>query len=459
MGNGKSLKKELTLSQVIAMAAGGMIAAWMVEIKYWFELSGPGSLWALATTAILVLPLAFIYSELSSMLPFAGGANIWVSNAFGWDAGWYFNWAQLLIYILAMPTVSYGIVTMTNYFYPLTFFQTKAIALCVLLIWYFMTNKEVKFLGSVQNILFWIMVITSIFVSITFISDKSWSFSNLKPWFPNGKKGYMAAVGILIFKYIGFDLIPQLSEEANFPREDQWKAYLGAIGLTLLVYGLAILGNGGIVSNEWIAKIDIVDPRVADLIGKHWLAVLLVIAGILGTVTTLSGFWMSASRALYGAAQQRQLSPIFTRLNDNGQPYVGNLVVGVLAIYFTIFAPEAWVEYIYTIYSFVAGIVYTTVVLSFLKLRRKYPDWERPFKVKFAPIVGIGGLLFTLWVIFASLSEISRESIFLLFGYGFVGVLFHIYAKIMQKKYPDKWRPVILKQEHIGLSLEEVNKL
>ena len=39
-----SFKKELTLSQLIAMAAGGMIAAWMVEITYWFEMSGPGSL-------------------------------------------------------------------------------------------------------------------------------------------------------------------------------------------------------------------------------------------------------------------------------------------------------------------------------------------------------------------------------------------------------------------------------
>ena len=28
-----ALKKELTLSQIIAMAAGGMIAAWMVEIR------------------------------------------------------------------------------------------------------------------------------------------------------------------------------------------------------------------------------------------------------------------------------------------------------------------------------------------------------------------------------------------------------------------------------------------
>lgn len=443
------LKKQLTLPQVIAMAAGGMIAAWMVEIKYWFELSGTGSFWALATTAVLVLPLAFVYSEMSSMLPFAGGGNIWISNAFGWDLGWYFDWIQLLLYVLAMPTVSYGIVTMTNYFYPLTFIQTKIIALIVLVLWFFMTNKEIKILGKIQNLLFWIMIVVSVFVSINLIFSGQWSFSNLKPWFPNGFSGYSAAVGILIFKYIGFDLIPQLSEEANFPRKHQWKAYLGAIGLTFLIYGFAIISNGGIVSLQWIANTDIVDPRVADLVGKHWLAVIVVIVGILGTVTTLSGFWLSASRCLYGAAQQKQLSPVFTKLNKEGQPYIGNIAVGILSIYFTVFAPEQWVEYIYTIYSFVAGIVYTSVVLAFLTLRKKHPEWERPFKVKYGIAVGIAALIFTLWVIYASLSEISTTSLILLLGYLFIGMLFHLYAKRMQKLHPEEWKPVILSPKDI----------
>ena len=44
MSNNNMFQKQLSLSQLIAMAAGGMIAAWMVEITYWFEMSGPGSL-------------------------------------------------------------------------------------------------------------------------------------------------------------------------------------------------------------------------------------------------------------------------------------------------------------------------------------------------------------------------------------------------------------------------------
>ena len=53
----QQLKKSLNLPQVITLAAGGMIAAWMVEIKYWFELTGTGSFLALIVCAIFVLPL------------------------------------------------------------------------------------------------------------------------------------------------------------------------------------------------------------------------------------------------------------------------------------------------------------------------------------------------------------------------------------------------------------------
>jgi len=442
MGNG--LKRELTLMQVITMAAGGMIAAWMVEMIYWFELSGSGSFWALLTTGVLVVPLALVYSEMNSMLPYAGGENIWISNAFSWDIGWYFNWTLYLLYIFAMPNVAYGIVTLSNYFYPLSFFQVKFLSLIILLLWFGFSFLRVKYLGKVQNILFWIMVAMVVYVSYIFIKSPQWSYQTLTPWFPKGGAGFGAAVGILIFKYIGFDLIPQLAEEANFPRSKNWIAYAGAVGLTFLVYGLAVISNGGIVSLEWISQTDMIDPRVADLIGKHYLAVIIVIIGVLGTVTTLSGFWLSAARTLYGASKQRQLPEMFSKLNANGQPIYANIAVAVFSIYFTVFAPEKWVEYMYTVYALVAGIVYLFVSLSFLIIRKKHPEWERPFKVKKGNIVGALSVIFCLWIIFSSVTQISFSSLSILGGYFIVGLGLHLYAKSMQKKYPVEWKPIIL---------------
>ncbi|MBA1334069.1 MAG: putative amino acid permease, GabP family [Firmicutes bacterium] len=439
-----NLRKDLSLVHIVAMAAGGMIAAWMVEIKYWFELSGPGSFWALIVCGVFVLPLCLVYSELNSMLPFAGGENIWISNAFSWDVGWYFGWVLYLLYVLAMPTVAYGIATMSAYFYPLSFMQIKIFALITLIGWYFLTNLRIKFLGDIQNAMFWIMIAVSLCVSVNFLLSDNWSYATLKPWFPSGFPGFGAAVGLLIMKFVGFDMIPQLSEEINFPRKHLWKAYVASLGLTALIYGLAIIGVGGIVTTEWVAQIDIVDPRVADIIGKHYLAIAVVIVGVLSILTTLSGFWLSASRTLYGAANQRQLSAIFAKINKHGQPWIANIAVGLFAIYFTVFAPDDWLNYIYTLYGFAAGVVYLMVSLSFLRLRKKQPEWNRPYKAPWGISMGVVSVLFTVWVIYSSLSAMTATSFYILAGFFATGACFHLYAKHMQKTKPEEWAPRVL---------------
>ena len=443
------LKRELKLRHLIALAAGGMIGGWMVEIKYWFELSGPGSFWALLVTGVLVFPLCLVYSELSSMLPFAGGENVWISNAFSWDTGWYSAWALFLLYVLAMPTVTYGIATMFSYLYPVTFVQVKIIALIVTLVWFIITNFRVGMLAKLQSIMFWIMIAISIFASISFLTSSQWSYETLKPWFPNGFSGFGAAVGLLIMKFVGFDMIPQLSEEANFPRKDLWKAYVGSLAVTALIYGLAVVGVAGIVTGDWIAKIDIVDPRVADVIGRHGLAIAIVISGLFACLTTLSGFWLSASRTLYGAAKQRQLTDKLTPINKYGEPWIANIFTGIFSIYFTVFAPENWLNYIYTIYGLTAGVVYLMVALSFIKLRKLRPEWERPFKAPGGKVMGVLAALFTLWIIYSSIAEITTTSIIILAGYFAVGACFHMYAKHKQKTDPENWAPKVLTAEDV----------
>ena len=158
----EKLKKELSLSQIIAMAAGGMIAAWMVEIKYWFEISGSGAVFSLLTCCILVLPLCLIYSEMTSMLPYAGGENVWISNAFGWNVGWFSCWALVLLYIVAMPSVAFGISSMLSYLFPVNFIQIKMIAGGIIIVWFLLTNLEIKFLAKIQNIMFWSTLAISI---------------------------------------------------------------------------------------------------------------------------------------------------------------------------------------------------------------------------------------------------------------------------------------------------------
>ena len=92
----QGLKKTLKLPQLIALAAGGMIAAWMVEIQYWFSLTGTGSLLALILCAVFVLPLCFIYAEMTTMLPYAGGGT---PDGFAVGLCCYFMLWRCLLYL------------------------------------------------------------------------------------------------------------------------------------------------------------------------------------------------------------------------------------------------------------------------------------------------------------------------------------------------------------------------
>ena len=140
-------------------------------------------------------------------------------------------------------------------------------------------DAELKILTKLRNALFWSTLIIAVAADVIFIFSGRWSFANIQPVFRFGVGGFAAGIALLIMKFVGFDLIPQLSEEANFPKKDLWKAFVGSIGCTVLIYGLAIIAVGGVVGNEWIDATDIVVPRVADLLGMHWLGLIIVIMG------------------------------------------------------------------------------------------------------------------------------------------------------------------------------------
>ena len=73
---------------------------------------------------------------------------------------------------------------MLSYLFPVTFIQIKIIAASIIVIWFLLTNLEIKFLAKIQNILFWSTLAISICASFIFIFSDQWSFDNLRPWFP-----------------------------------------------------------------------------------------------------------------------------------------------------------------------------------------------------------------------------------------------------------------------------------
>ena len=148
----------------------------------------------------------------------------------------------------------------------------------------------------------------------------------------------------------------------------------------------------------------------------------------------------------------------FVKLNQHGQPQFANLIVGILSIYFTAFAPDAWVSYIYTIYGVVAGIVYLLVCLSFIRLRKTHPDWERPYRMKGGAFWGYYGILFCIWVIIQNALAMDSGAITVLIIYIVLGLAFWGYAKMQQKKDPQNWAPIVISPETVGRDVNILEK-
>ncbi len=456
--DGRLRPKSLKFWHIVAMAVGGMIGTWIVDMRLWFEMSGTGAAGALLLSLLLTIPVALVYSELHSMLPFSSAESVWATNAFNELAGFIVGWALTMLYVLALTWSVFGIGTIASYPYPeIEFFWVRLAGTILLLIWMGITMLKVEVSGKTALTMVAIMIGIAIISWIFFFGSGEWSTANID-LLPHGWSPFFALTGILLFKWIGFDLIPQYAEETDYPRAKEWKLYIVALAITGAVYTMAVLAVGGIWGPEQIAEARVIDPLIAEYLGMQWLAWVIVGGAILTVITVLPGFWGAGSRILYGLGKQRIIVPIFNKVNKHGQPWLANLFMGISAIFFAIIAPIEWVGYIYTVFSFTAGLAFFVVVLSWFALRYRKPDWERPFKLsgKIGWVLAIIGLGFVTYVMYASIMEATTEGFIALGVWYGLGALFWIYRTLKKRQDPEKYQVKKLTPEDMS---EEVRNM
>ncbi|MPN60724.1 hypothetical protein SDC9_208455 [bioreactor metagenome] len=88
------------------------------------------------------------------------------------------------------------------------------------------------------------------------------------------------------------------------------------------------------------------------------------------------------------------------------------------------------------------------VVLSFLKLRKMHPEWERPYRAKAGTLLGIIGVLFTLYVIYVSMTAMNTGAWVVLALYIALAIPFWAYAKSKQSSDPENWTPVVISPDN-----------
>lgn len=450
--NDNKLKKNLSMINMIALSSGAVIGGWLAEAPYWFKTTGAGAAFIFPILAILLIPVGMAFGELTAMLPFASGPDIWTTNAFNHKMGFGVQWMMFLVQVVEPPLMAFIFGTVINYFVPLSEFQILLIAIVIVTIWFIASNFDIKLAGTLSTIFFVLMIISSIIVACSFFFSKDWSIANITArggFFPKGGRGIFIAMAVFSLKFIGFEMAPTLIEETNFPAKDIWKVILSALLIPALLYFIVVLAMGGMAPWQEISEMTMPEPQIVALHGlPKIIGIVAIVSGLLHAFTTLMGFWTSSTRVLYGAAELNQLPKAFGKINKHGQPYISNIVVYIFTILFCFFSGSNWVQYIYAISSIAAGVVYFVSCVNVIKLRKKHPEWERPFKAPGGVPMMIAGMIISVWIILGASLELDKGGYISLLAFIVVGFIVYFINKSYRKSDPNK-QPITLTPEDI----------
>jgi amino acid transporter len=263
-------------------------------------------------------------------------------------------------------------------------------------------------------------------------------------------KSILSVAVVTPFYFIGFDVIPQASEEINVPPKKIGKMLILSVVLAVAFYALVILAVGLVLNPSAIETSQagtglVTADAMAAAFGTKIMAKVIIVGGMCGIITSWNSFMIGGSRALYSMAESYMIPPIFSKLHKKHKtPIYAIALIGVLTM-LAPFAGRKMLVWICDAGNFGCCLAYCMVSISFLVLRKKQPDLERPYKVKAYRFVGImailmSGFMVAMYCIPNSGGNLILQEWIMVGAWSLLGVVFFAICKV---KYKEKFGTLV----------------
>ncbi len=400
-----SLKSVLGRKDVFALAFGAMIGwGWVVLSGTLIEEAGTlGSMLGFLLGAGLIGPVGLAYAELTSAMPRAGGELAFTYKGLNATFSWICGWALILAYVGVCAFEAVAVATVVDFLLPsLRTGHLYTIAGSeVYWSWILIGMGGCLFIGALN---WWgirasgsfqrVATAGLVVVGIGFFagSNAFGATENLPP-LVLGLEGVLRVAMITPFLMIGFDVIPQASEEMKVPMREVGRILLLSIFLATAWYMLVQWGVGLSLPESGRHESELATADAATAVfGSGLAGSVLVAGGFLGIVSSWNAFFVGATRLVFGMARARMLPFRLSRLHPRHQtPSAAVLFVTACTLFAPFLGREALV-WIANAASLAAVVVFFLVSLSFLRLRWRAPRMPRPYRVRFGKAAGAGAV-------------------------------------------------------------------
>lgn len=400
--------------------------------------------WTLLLAIIFLIPYALIFAETGSTFIGEGGAYLWVRQAYGRPAG---ALASMLSWITQPVWVGgtmafLAAATWDSYVAPLPSGSVADYIFKIVFIWLTVTAailslshaKWIPSLGAILKLVF-----LAFFLLTTIVYALEHGVTGLDPaGFSPTLQGFLGLTPLLLFAYLGFESTNSASGEMKNPEKDIPIAIARSGATAAACYLLPVLAMLLVLPGKTITGIGGLMEAVRTVFAVYGPAahVMLVLAAVLFVVILVSqgAAWMIISDRMQAltAADGSFFGGFFGEFHRSlGTPVHVNLLSGTVATAFMLAAIQLSGTSA-AIFGVVLSISISTFLLSYLliipaavKLRRAYPDVERPFRV---PVGDRGfaflGVLCFAWILLGSWVAVFPGTLEALFGvrYDFVQI-------------------------------------
>ncbi len=411
--NNHGLKRALGRVEVFALAFGTMVGwGWIRLPGVWLTQAGIlGSIISIAVGGFLCILVGLTYAELTSAFPLAGGELAFSYRGLGYLGSWVVGWTISFAYIgisafesIALSSAFHYLIPSKSHLYIWSiagfdiYFSWAAIGIVGAIVLSLLNIIGVKPVAVFQIFLLMVMIFTGIIFVLGGISFGT--MDNFGPEITN-IKGIGSVLLVAPSMYLGFDIISKSAEEMNMPMKSIGKVLIFSIVCVGLFYIFIIIGTA--LSAPSSIRLNSSMPT-ADLAAFSFdsekMSKLMMVGGICGVITSWNGFIVGASRILLAMGRAKMLPGFFSWVHPKYQtPVCSILFVGLISSVAPLFGEFALI-WILNTSAFCTVLVYLLVTISFLRIRKKEPNYQRAYTIKHGVITGYGAVCIALFFLF-----------------------------------------------------------
>ena len=390
----KTLKKELNLFHVYAIATGTTLSAGFFLLPGLAALeAGPAVPLVYLIAVIPLVPAMFSIIELATAMPRAGGVYYFLDRTMGpmvGTVGGFGTWSALVL------KVAFALIGMGAYiklFFPSV--QIVPVAVVIALVLGLLSLFGSKKTGRLQIIL----VAVLLFCLLIFIGGglPQINMIHFDNFLSSEWSSILSASGLVYISYVGLTNIASLSEEVKNPERNLPLGIFLALGTALIIYVLGTMVMIGVIPLErFVGDLTPVATAGEYLFGEVGL-IFFSIAALFAFIAVANGGMLSASRYPLALSRDHLLPRYFLKMSKWSTPSFAILVtVGTIVVILLLLDPTG----IAKLASAFQLMVFALICLAVIIIREsKIEAYDPGFKSPLYPWMQISGVVLPFFLI------------------------------------------------------------